>query len=262
MYIINSDITIIKLNDNTVINCNIIKINLKRVYYLCIIMSSNQEQSPKQQPTFLYWKICARAQTPMLMLHASEISYVWDDATANTWPEPKTTQPFGQLPVLLHGDRRIAQSGTITRYCAKLAGLWPENVDAQVKADMLIEHCNDIYNMFAKCKYAGDIAAQKDAWETLAKKKYPEHLAWLEKMLDTDAYFGGEHPDAGDIAVFSVLNLAERANIGFRLRFFPNLFDHSTRVSQLGSISDYVDAEFPRYFTVPIENAIVAPASQ
>jgi len=218
--------------------------------------------SPNQQPTFLYWKLCARAQTPMLMLHASEVSYVWDDATANTWPEPKTAQPFGQLPVLLHGDRRIAQSGTITRYCAKLAGLWPENIDEQVKADMLIEHCNDIYNMFAKCKYAGDFTAQKEAWETLAKKKYPEHLSWLEKMLGTNAYFGGEHPDAGDIAVFSVLNLAERANIDLRLHFFPNLFDHSARVAQLGSISDYVDAKFPCYFTVPNENTIVATAPQ
>jgi len=225
-------------------------------------MSSSQEQPPNQQPTFLYWKLCARAQTPMLMLHAAEVSYVWDDATANTWPEPKAEQPFGQLPVLLHGDRRIAQSGTITRYCAKLAGLWPEDIDEQVEADMLIEHCNDIYNMFAKCKYAGDPAAQKEAWETLAKKKYPEHLLWLEKMLGDDAYFGGEHPNAGDIAVFSVINLAERAKIDIRLHFFPSLFDHSARIAQLGSISDYLDAKFPCYFTVPNENTVVSMAPQ
>ena len=31
------------------------------------------------KPTFFYWKVAARAQTPMLMLHAAKIPYEWDD---------------------------------------------------------------------------------------------------------------------------------------------------------------------------------------
>ena len=99
-------------------------------------------------PRLIYWKIAARGQTPLLMLRAGNIPYVLDDSTANAWPEAKNEQPFGQLPVLLHRGNRVAQSGTITRYCAILANLWPRAGKDWLKADMLVEHCNDIYNLF------------------------------------------------------------------------------------------------------------------
>ena len=164
------------------------------------------------KPTFIYWKLVARGQLPMLLLHAGNVSYTWDDATANAWPAAKNDQPFGQLPVLLHNGRRLAQSGTIARYCARVAGLWPTTEDAWLKADMLIEHCRDIFTMMAKAKYAGDVPAQRKAWKELSEKKYPEHVAWLVKMLGNDDYFGGDRPDAGDVAVFSVLNIAYTRN--------------------------------------------------
>ena len=105
------------------------------------MVDSDSETNSWTPPHFIYWKFASRAQAPMLMLHAANVPYVWDDATANAWPEPKNTQPFGQLPVLVHGgedrwdgwwqsfDRRVAQSGTITRYCARLAGLWPKETN-------------------------------------------------------------------------------------------------------------------------------------
>ena len=51
-----------------------------------------------EKPRFVYWKANSRALAPMLMLDAAGIEYVWDDATANTWPKPKSDLPFGQLP--------------------------------------------------------------------------------------------------------------------------------------------------------------------
>jgi glutathione S-transferase len=215
------------------------------------------------KPTFIYWKIVARAQLPMLMLHAGNISYNWDDATANAWPISKNDQPFGQLPVLLHNGRRIAQSGTIARYCARIAKLWPTTEDAWLRADMLIEHCRDIFTMMAKAKYTtGNIELQIKAWEELADKKYPEHIAWLVDMLGSDDYFGGAHPDAGDIAVFSVLNMAERAGIHCSLSKFPTLMEHSKRVAQLGTINEYLTAEYPVYFkSLPVEENMVVESS-
>ncbi len=210
-------------------------------------------QEEQEKPRFLYWKFAVRAQAPMLMLHAAGLDYVWDDATANTWPGPKENMPFGQLPVLFHDGKTIAQSGTIARYCARLAGLWPQDEDGWLKADMLIEHSNDILMMMAKAKYAGDVTAQRKAWAELAEKKYPEHLAWLEKMIGEDLYFGKTVANAGDIAVFSVINLAERAGVACPLSKFPRLLAHSKRVSQLGTIGSYLAAEHPLYLSVPAE---------
>ena len=202
-------------------------------------------------PRFIYWKFATRAQAPMLLLHAAGIPYEWDSAMADTWPEPKNAQPFGQLPVLVHDGHTVAQSGTITRYCAHLAGMWPTDMDAWLKADMLIEHSNDIFMLMAKCKYAGDSGAQRKAWADLAETKYPQHLQWLEKMLGADQYFGGERPDAGDVVVFSVVNLAERAGIACPLSKFPNLYEHSKQVAKLGSIPEYLAAAYPLYLAVP-----------
>ena len=213
-------------------------------------------------PRFVYWKIAARAQTPMLLLHAGNVQYTWDDVTANAWPEPKFSQPFGQLPVLYHDDLGVAQSGTVTRYCARLAGLWPEDKKEWLKVDMLIEHCNDIYTLMAKAKYAGNNAAQYKAWGELADNKYPEHVAWLVKMLGSDDYFGRTEPNAGDVVVFSVLNLADRAGIQCPLNKFPTLLEHSKRVAQLGTINEYLVAEYPVYFKSPsVEENMVVESS-
>ena len=55
----------------------------------------------------------------------------------------------------------------------------------------------------AKAKYAGDVGLQRKAWEELAEKKYPEHVAWLVNMLPAPMIIsGGENADAGDIAVY------------------------------------------------------------
>ena len=210
------------------------------------------------KPTFIYWKIVARAQLPMLMLHAGNVSYNWDHETVDAWPAAKNDQPFGQLPVLLHNGRRLAQSGTIARYCARVAGLWPTTEDAWLKADMLIEHCRDIFSMMAKGMFAGDVPAQRKAWKEIAEKKYPEHVAWLVKMLGDNDYFGGKRPDAGDVAVFSVLNVAERAGNQCSLSNFPTLVEHSKRVSQLGTINEYLAAAHPVYLQVPEEENVAA----
>ena len=161
--------------------------------------------------------------------------------------------PFGQLPVLVHNGRVIAQSGTIARYCARLAGLWPTKTDEWLKADMIMEHCNDIFMLMAKAKYAGNENQQRKAWAELAEKKYPEHLSWLVKMLGLDDYFGGEKPNAGDVAVFSVLNMATRAGIATPLEKYPTLMKHSKLVSEMGTIKEYLNQEYPCYLEVPKE---------
>jgi len=187
----------------------------------------------------------------MLMLHSAGLPYLWDDDVANTWPGPKQNMPFGQLPVLVHNGHVIAQSGAITRYCASLAGMWPKEILSLARADMLIEHCNDMFELMGGAKYAGDEEAQLVAWAVLADKKYPEWLGWLAKMLGDHKFFGGEAADAGDIAVFSVVNLAVRAGLDFPEEAFPALVAHSRRVSRLGAIPDYLAACPPAYFKRP-----------
>ena len=163
----------------------------------------------------------------------------------------ETEGPFGQLPLLDHDGVRVAQSGAIARYCAKMAKLWPANDwKAEVLCDMVMEQCNDIFGLFAKAKYAGDEAAQADAWDKVRNEKMPKHLDDLEALLTSRAgpFFGGPLPNAADVAVFSTVLLAEKAGVFKSTENFPGLQGICEAVRGMGTVEDYVAANVPPYF--------------
>ena len=157
--------------------------------------------------TFIYWKLAARGQAPMLMLHAANIEYTWDSPPEN-FKEHKKDYPFGQLPCMTHNGKTIAQSGTMARYCANLSTLMPDDISYQLDADMLMEFSNDIFTLFAKAKYAGDDLAQQVAWTRVKNTQLPEKLNYLVKFLGEKPFFSSDVVHAGDVAIFSVLNLS------------------------------------------------------
>ncbi len=210
------------------------------------------------KPRFIYWDVIARAQTPMLMLEASKISYDWDSQTANEWPSKKNDMPFGQLPVMVLNGRVIAQSGTISRVCAKYANLWPQTTK-WLQVDMIMEHCNDIFNMFGKAKYSGDSDMQRMAWNKVENETLPEKLKWLEKMLNNEEgdYFCDNNVTAADVSVFSVLNIAIRAGLENCLDNFPKLKKNYETLSQVGNIPNYLKQEKKMYFNAMKPKATV-----
>ncbi len=80
------------------------------------------------------------------------------------FPELKKTLPFGQLPYLVDGDVKIAQSNAILRYVARKAGLDGSDSDDKFGlSEMLIEESTDISNLIGKANYAHDkIGAYND----------------------------------------------------------------------------------------------------
>ena len=179
---------------------------------------------------FVYWNVAARAQPAMLMLNAANIDYEWDYETANKWPESKPNMPFNQLPVIYdENDTIIAQSGTITRYCAKIAKLLPDMALSCAKTEMIMDQTNDIYNLMVKCKYAGDDTAQENAWKEFKEKQLHEKLIPLNNLL-TNKFYGGQIPDAADICVFSIINLIVRSGIKDCLMQYKKLYDHYNEI--------------------------------
>ena len=104
------------------------------------------------------------------MLDAAGIEYMMM-CDCKYWPKPKADLSFGQLPVLYHNDMCIAQSATITRYCARLAKLTSMNEKENVVSDMLQEHCNDIFNDFGRAKYCPDKSELKENMDGMLLKK-------------------------------------------------------------------------------------------
>lgn len=204
--------------------------------------------------TFIYWNVASRAQLPQLLLSAGNVDYTVDTDTANAWPTPKKNMPFGQLPVLRIDNGAdhvlVAQSGAIARYCAQVADLLPTDPVQQAIIDSIMEHANDIFGAMAKAKYAGDEEAQKEGWKKFGSTILPEKLAYLETMASAKTALGTEKPNAADVAVFSVLNLVERAGVEWKQGQTPNLEALCDSVKALGNIPNYLSTEQPPYFKV------------
>jgi glutathione S-transferase len=202
------------------------------------------------KPKFVYWKAASRAQNAMLMFHVTNKEYEWDSDTANKWPQSKSLMPFGQLPVFYDEDNNlIAQSNAITRYCAKICGLMPNIPYDIAKVDMLIEQSNDIFNLMAKCKYAGDDKAQVEAWREFKEKKIHDKLLPLNSMIvDNETFYGGATPDASDVCVFSVINLVVRAGVKDCLIPYPKLYEHYKNMIEQGTVKEYLMSNVPTYF--------------
>ena len=208
----------------------------------------------KDVPKFIYWKVNARALTPMLLLHAGKVDYHWDDETANNWPQSKNDMPFGQLPVMHHKGLTIAQSGSITRYCAKLAGLVSAKEHENVISDMVHEHCNDIFDDFGRAKYCPDVPELKKklGWHVVISEKLPHKLSYLEKMLEGKKYFNGDELQWGDVCVFAMVELCNQGKMFDAFENCPNLKSHYARVSTHGNIQKYFEEKLHPYFVAEL----------
>jgi len=107
---------------------------------------------PSEKPVVVYWELCARGDICKCLLHAGNVEYTLDTDNANSWPAYKSKCPFGQLPVLKHGDVVLAQGGAVNRYCARLTGLYPTNPIEASLCDMIIEECMDIFGGLFKVR--------------------------------------------------------------------------------------------------------------
>ena len=65
----------------------------------------------------------------------------------------KPELPFGQLPYLVDGDVKVAQSLAILRYLARKGGLQGDDDKGFAFSEMLIQEMEDCFTMLAKANY-------------------------------------------------------------------------------------------------------------
>ena len=65
-------------------------------------MSDIVQDSSK--PTFLYWKQSMPEQKTLCLCYTPQKYLINGTKILKNWPQDKDNMPFGQLPVLKHGD--------------------------------------------------------------------------------------------------------------------------------------------------------------
>ena len=75
----------------------------------------------------------------------------------------------------------------------------------------------------------------------------PDKLDYLVKFLGDKPFFSGDEVHAGDVAIFSILNLAIEAGVDWT-NDYPTLKAHYERVQNVGSINKYLENKPKPYF--------------
>ena len=116
---------------------------------------------------------------------------------------------MGEVPVLLHGDKKLSQSGVILTYLAERAGKFkPDNEDDRLEALRWIIFDNQKVNGFLGpyrflknfAKPAGDPAVM-----AFLKARIDGNLAIINKRLDARPFLLGDKPTIADVSLSGYL---------------------------------------------------------
>ncbi|KXZ46904.1 hypothetical protein GPECTOR_39g398 [Gonium pectorale] len=193
-----------------------------------------------------YFALPGRGEVARLALNLGKVDFEEVIVDQTTWPQLKPTTPFGQVPILeLPDGKKLAQSGAIDRYVAKLAGLYPEDPLQAALADQAAFHMADLWDLFSptfRLQADEKIKARQEILATKGKEK----LQQLAKLVETPSGFvAGDKLSYGDLIVYVYLcNLT----CGFLdgvpsnlLDEYPVLKEYRNKIASLPGIKEFYE---------------------
>jgi len=157
----------------------------------------------------IYFPARGRAEAARVMLHEAGIPFEDVRLDYKTFVEngTKASAPFGQMPIMEVGKVKIAQSGAIFRYVAKLTGLYGRNLEESAKVDMICEAVSgDLGPEFGAAWYEKDAKLKEEKVAKFWNQTFPHWSGLLEKQLasnkDKSGYFVGSNLTMADVMVF------------------------------------------------------------
>jgi len=111
--------------------------------------------------------------------------------------------PLGQLPLLEVEGETFCQSVPISKYAAKLAGLYPAEPLAALRADEVVAVVDEVWNKM------GATPKDEKARVAYAEEVAPKYLAHLAKRLGAGPFFfGAAEPQWADLWVYEYVRFA------------------------------------------------------
>lgn len=162
----------------------------------------------------IYFGIHGRAEAIRLLFALAGQTFTDTAVPRDQWKTLKGTMPLFQLPVLVErsaaSERRIPQSQAILRHLARTFGLYGDDEDERVRADVLAETCVDVSAALSALLYG----ASKDNPEARAKywaDAWPTAVAKLDNLLaaappSAGGLFVRARPTFADVVAFQVLH--------------------------------------------------------
>ena len=157
--------------------------------------------------------------------------------------------PFGQFPVLQVDDKNIAQTGAIARFCGKLSGLYPTEIDFYAaKVDEVIDLATDITGKIRPSLIEKDPEKRMEMRRELAETVLPNWLGFMETLLEDNGktgYFVDDSLTVADLAAWRLCGWISDGTIeGIPqtiLDAFPLLNAHQNHISNLPKVAEWLE---------------------
>ncbi len=192
----------------------------------------------------IYFPIRARLEASNLILAYRQIPHEAVIIGFEEWGAGRKTDPsisfFQSLPSMeLPNGKLISESGAITRYIARVANVYPTDIEAAAEADMLYELTmdmnliNPIVNWFPM---------DSEIWKKSHQSYFTSFPHWMQGavlLLGDKSFFGGNEPHFADFAFFHICDQSLLVNT-HALEAFPTVLSWYQRIKALPTIASYL----------------------
>lgn len=210
---------------------------------------------PKGRITLKYFPFTGRAEPIRLALRIGGIEFEDQRITSSEWiATEKQRTPYGQMPVLVFEQTKIAQTKAILRYLGKLIRhnghlLYPEDPLVAAKVDEVLDAFDDVWVLLAPTYRITDKEQKEIARQTLFGPggDAAAIIGMIENMLKQSSN-GFLVPEArgltvADLAYFCFLSTIRSGFIdGLTPKLFsdcPEIIKHKEKVASIPAIADY-----------------------
>nr|ACP27599.1 glutathione S-transferase [Chironomus tentans] len=106
------------------------------------------------------------------------------------WAKFKAAMPMGQVPILEADGKIMYQSLAISRYLARLVGLYGENPLEDYEVDNAVDNINDFRAKLAGAQYEQNAVAKEEKFKLLKAETIPYFLEKLDAIAaENDGHF-------------------------------------------------------------------------
>jgi glutathione S-transferase len=147
----------------------------------------------------------------MLNMIGADWKPVWVDFFNGATRKPEfraDKNEMGEVPVLIHGAKKLSQSGVCLSYLAERSGKFlPEGDDERLECLRWLLFDNQKVNGFlGPYRYFLNFAPSRDPGaETFLKGRIDSSLAIVDKHLAASPFVVGEHPTIADVSLAAYL---------------------------------------------------------
>ncbi len=105
-----------------------------------------------------YFDIYGRAEAIRFLLHHAKVEFEDVRVAGESFAELKASGKleFGQVPMLEHDGKHLAQSWSILRYLGKIHGYYPEDWENGWKVDSILDAVEDYFSKYFKAQFEKD----------------------------------------------------------------------------------------------------------